>query len=309
MQNPQITFFPQGRYTNTYQFNDNASWMKGNHAMQMGVSWQRIHVNPYNYEGTVPTIGWGFSSAAPASAQLTSAMFPGGISAADLSSANTMLAMLTGTISSVSRQFQVKDQTSGYQPGISEQPELHAGHHLVVHPGQLAAEAHLHAARGPEVGVQQPGREDDNLGFLPLLNGQGYREVLADPGATISFVDGGLWKKDLNNFGPTVGFAWDLFGDGRTAVRGGYSLTFVNEEGVTVATNILGGNAGLATDAVLSNQYAKYGAGVPNIPTPTFLTTRTLADQMALSATAPMAIVDPEHPAAEGPPGQPRDLA
>ncbi len=128
---------------------------------------------------------------------------------------------------------------------------------------------------------------------MPLLNGKGYREVLADPGATISFVDGGLWKKDLNNFGPTVGFAWDLFGDGRTAVRGGYSLTFVNEEGVTVATNILGGNAGLATNAVLSNQYAKYGAGVPNIPTPTFLTTRTLADQMALSATAPMAIVDP----------------
>ena len=46
----QISFLPQGRYTNTYQFNDNASWMWGNHALQMGGSWQRIHVNPYNYE-------------------------------------------------------------------------------------------------------------------------------------------------------------------------------------------------------------------------------------------------------------------
>jgi len=77
-------------------------------------------------------------------------------------------------------------------------------------------------------------------------------------------------------------------------VRGGYSLSFVNEEGVTVSTNILGGNAGLATATALSSLYGNYSAGVPEIPTPTFKTVRTLPDQMALSATAPMAIVDPD---------------
>ena len=65
LQDPQINFLPQGRYTNTYQFNDNASWLLGAHSLQMGMSFQKIHVNPYNYEGTVPTITWGFSSAAP----------------------------------------------------------------------------------------------------------------------------------------------------------------------------------------------------------------------------------------------------
>jgi outer membrane receptor protein involved in Fe transport len=35
-----------------------------------------------------------------------------------------------------------------------------------------------------------------------------------------------LYASDKNNFGPRVGFAWDVTGNGRTALRGGYSLTY-----------------------------------------------------------------------------------
>ena len=294
LQNPQISFFPQGRNTNTYQFNDNASWMKGNHALQMGFSYQRIRVNPYNYEATVPTIGWGFSSAAPASAQLNSSMFPGGISAADLSSANTMLAMLTGTISQVSTTFQVKDQSSGYVSGYPNDRNYNLDTITSYVQDNWRLKPNFTVRAGLKWEYNSPISERDNLGFLPVLNGQGFTAALASPETTISFIDGGMWKKDLNNFGPNVGITWDLTRDGRTAVRAGYSLTFVNEEGVTVATGALGNNAGLASAAVLSNQYTSYGAGVPTIPTPTFLTTRTLANQMALSATGTMGTVDPD---------------
>jgi hypothetical protein len=204
-----------------------------------------------------------------------------------------MLSMLTGTISAETRTFQVEDQSSGYVPGIPNNRNYTLDNIAAFVQDSWRVKPNLTIRAGLKWEYYSPVSEDDNLGFLPQLNGKTFEQVMRDPNGTISFIDGGMWESDLNNFGPTIGFAWDVFKDGRTAVTGGYSLTYVNEEGVTVATNSLGANAGLATGATLSNLYAKYSAGVPEIPTPTFKTVRTLADQMALSATAPMGMPDP----------------
>jgi hypothetical protein len=49
---------------------------------------------------------------------------------------------------------------------------------------------------------------------------------------------GGLWKPDKNNFAPRLGAAWDVFGDGRTSVRGGYGMAYERNFG-NVTYNVI----------------------------------------------------------------------
>ncbi len=47
-----------------------------------------------------------------------------------------------------------------------------------------------------------------------------------------------LWKADKNNFGPSVGFAYDVRGDGKTSIRAGYALRYERNFG-NVTFNVI----------------------------------------------------------------------
>ncbi len=54
-----------------------------------------------------------------------------------------------------------------------------------------------------------------------------YEQIRNGRAALTSKTDAkGFYKSDLNNYAPRFGFAWDVFGDGKTSVRGGFGIAF-----------------------------------------------------------------------------------
>ena len=292
LSNPVSSFQPQGRRQWTSQYTDTGSWQRGNHELQFGGSLQQIRIDSFDFGGRFPSVAFGFSAAAPSAAQLTAAQLPG-ISAADLSSANALLSMLSGTITSVSQAFEVRSRTSGYVPGIPNDRNYRLNNTAVYLQDNWRWKPNVAIRAGLKWEYYSPLRERDNLALLPIRGGRSVRDALLDPNGRVGFANGGFYHSDFNNFGPVVGFSWDPSKSGRMAVRGGYSLTFVNEETISVADNVAFANAGLESNLLLTNLYTTVAAGVPAVPTPAFNPERTYADQLDVSPAAAAFAFDP----------------
>jgi hypothetical protein len=295
---PVNEFMPQGRTTNTYSISDDASYQKGNHFIQFGFHGQQVRVRSYDDSGVVPTFGLAMGTGQP-KATLTSRDLPG-INATDLADANTLLATLGGFIDNYSQTFNVTSTTSGYVNGAPFVRHFQMADYAFYAQDKWKVRPTLTVTLGLRWDLPTPVTERDGLELAPQLTGTAEQTLLSN--ATLNFVGGNTgrswYNQDYRSFAPNIGVAWDVFGDGKTAVRGGYSIFYVNDQAILAPESLLEANPGLqglSTDVGLSNRVS---TGLPSVYVPTYQVPLTVADNyvqngVVINPQSTVGMVDP----------------
>ena len=292
---PNPNFVPEGRNTRTWMGMDNASWVKGNHLLKFGAQVERVTIFSTGSQSSsastiYPTYTLGFSSANPFGPLPSD--FPAGpgdtIGTADLGNATAILASVAGILSQVGQYDNVTSQKSGYVAGAPQNRNYRQNQFAVYAGDVWRINPKLTLSYGLRWEFYAPVDEKDGLVLLPVVpQGSTIQQTMLG-NATIDFAGGnsyrGLYNDYWKAFAPNIGIAWDPFGNGKTSIRAGFSMNYVNDFFFSAADNAAGGNTGLnvnPTSPVLgppaSNQAVGYaGPTVTNpqgnnvVPVPPF---------------------------------------
>ncbi len=260
--NGTAIFRPQGRAVTTTNAQDTVSWLHGNHSFRFGAQYQKVKIYAYNDAGNLPVYNLGLSTAGPTIN--FAALAAPGTTITTTATANSLLALLGGIISSGSQTFNAPNQTSGYVAGATRATpftfKLYAPYFL----DQWKVSPSLTLNLGIRWDYQTPVEIDTGAHFEPVIApGRNPVDAVLDPNGSYQFVGGNagrknaMYKPDKNNWAPSFGFAWaptnieNGFLKGLTGknfvLRAGYRRSYVNDETVTAPNNALVGNAGFQT--------------------------------------------------------------
>ena len=288
--NPINETLPQGRFTNTYHLNDNATWVHGKHTFQFGFQSEYITVNEYDFAGTTPdyavTTGVGHAG-------LTTRQLPG-ISQQDLADANVLLASLAGLVDSGGQSFNVTSQTSGFVKGAPFRRNYKLNNYSGYFLDTWKAFPRLTLTLGLRYEYFTPTTEINGLGLQPVLENNNPITTLLDPNGALNFAGNSktpFYTPSKKNFAPNMGVAWDVFGDSKTAVRGGYSIHYVNDEDIGAVDNNSGANDGLVANALITNSRS-FASNPQSIPVPTFVYPPTFASNYNLDPQAAVGLIN-----------------
>ena len=305
--NPEVNTQNQGRNSGNYSLQDNAEYLLGNHSLRFGGQSQFFRDDTVTSFDTVPryTLATNTTTPALAASAFTSL---GGISNAQLATANNMLALLGGIVSSGTQIFNVTSRTSGFVSGAPQAFDYAWDVHSFYFSDQWRLRRDLTLNLGLRYELFTPLREVNGLAIEPVIPaGKSVTEAVLDPNGTVDLIKGKtLNRTDKNNFAPMVGFAYTpqigarflgyIFGrDGRTTLRGGFRMSYVNDEILRSQDSSQTTNPGLATTVTLPPLNARLN-NVPAINPPQFRLPRTFAENNLIAANfGAIFAIDPEY--------------
>jgi hypothetical protein len=264
---PETNFTDQGRSPRYWTLQDNVDWIVGKHNFRFGGQLQSNKIKSYNFGNGIPTTTPGYliqtnagSTPIFAASNFTAV---GGISTAQLGTANGMLGLLAGIVAQGQLRYNLPSGTSTtFEVGPNIQPFKYSNHALYLSDRWQIAN-NLTLTAGVRYELFPALKLANNLGVEPVVADlDNYQASLLDKNGTYNIIGtnsgeiGTYHKTDFNNFAPSIGVAWSpnfekgigklLFGKG-VVIRGGWSRSFGNDQLVTAMNNAIGQNVGLAS--------------------------------------------------------------
>ena len=288
---PIGTFMPQGRDVYTMNFNNNTAWQKGKHTIQFGANFMPQRIQPYNDAGIIPTytLGIGAGQTGLAQSQLP------GITAAEFTRANSLLSNLAGLINNASQTYNVTSRDSGFVAGAGDRRKFTLDTLALYATDNFKISRRLNLNYGLRWEYVSVFDERNSLALLPNLIDGNYLTSLFTNN-TLDFAGKGVgrpfYSPDKNNFAPNAGITWDPRGNGKTAIRMGYSVNFVQDSQSTAIRNSVVTNNGLAQTAQLTG-LSSTTANPTLVPTPAYKVPRTFADNYALNTQGAFGMPNP----------------
>jgi hypothetical protein len=293
--NPVNATRPESRDTHTYSIQDNVNWIKGRHSLSFGFQAMLQRVAVSLFAGNIPAYGLGISlNGIPG---YTAGQIPGA-STTDIGRANALYFTLGGLVKTSGQTFNVASRTSGFVPGAPQLQNSSLNNYAPYITDTWKVLPRLSLTFGLRWEYWAPVDIKDALIVQPrVASGNPVEALLGN--ATLDFAGNAvgrpLYKKDKNNFAPNFGFAWDVFGKGRTSIRGGYSVAFANDNLINDVYIVGSANNGLTSTINGDNLNGRVTGNLPAIRTPAFQLPSTTLAQFELTPNSPpvQGLIDP----------------
>jgi hypothetical protein len=214
------------RRITTWQLVDNLSHQRGAHTLKFGtnIRIQNHFDDRTSVAGllTVPTVRLGTTENPVPTSFGTQSPVLTGINGTDRGRLDSYINDVLGRIGRVEQSFVATDDSAFGPPGTRFNYTARYPEYDFYGQDTWKARPNLTLDYGLRWEVRQSPRSTDNIVLRPS-NRVAFGEA---PSNQITFSEGKLYEDSWKQFAPTVGFAWDPFGDGKTSVRGNYRLAW-----------------------------------------------------------------------------------
>jgi hypothetical protein len=266
-------FSYNARSARTFQFVDNVTFDLSPHLIKMGVNFRfgkqfddRSTVSGTNVEPVINfsrTINSNFNAFGLASA-------PTGLNANDFNTLRSQINDYLGRVGSYTQAFVALPDGSAFAPAGTR---YNFTAYYPEYDFYVQDTWRFRPNLTFDIGVRYEPKLSPSSSGLPILRPDQPVNLAAAPSNTLKYVEGDLFKNDLNNFSPSIGFAWDPFKNGKTSVRANYRLAYDRISSFVFASSIFqstpGNNFAFPVDTNFGSGGGLYRNIQPIVPTRT----------------------------------------